>query len=66
MKKILGAIVIVFPSFAFATNLFPLPGDWIDQIATSTVPLMNGFGPLLWFLVGVSLFGWVISKLTNR
>jgi len=67
MKKIIGIFaVMLMPLSAMATNLFPLPSDWIDQVATSTVPLMSGFGPMLWFLVGVGLFGAVVHWLTGR
>jgi len=46
-----------------ATSLIEMPGDWIAQIATSSVPLFSSLSEPIFWLVGVGIVGFLISKL---
>lgn len=45
------------------TSLIQMPGDWIDQIATSSVPLFSSLATPVFWLVGVGIVSLVISLL---
>lgn len=66
IKTILVFSAILGPWYAFATDLLPLPSNWLDMIATSSVPFLGAMLPITLFLLGIWLVGWFISMLRGR
>jgi len=55
--------MFVQTAYAATTQLIEMPGDWIEQIATSSVPLFSSLATPIFWLVGVGVVGFIISKL---
>lgn len=71
LKLILGLSTVgavVSPMVVGATtDLLPLPGNWLDMIATSSVPLFTSLSPFMGWIIGIGVvalaFGLVFALL---